>query len=446
MNNNDIIIMSSQELSRLEIIQRVVRRELTQVRAAEALGLTDRWVRKLVRDYNRYGVVALVSKRRGKLSNRAYPGELKTKVLNLVKENYYDFGPTLACEKLLEKHDIKIHQTTLRGWMISDGVFRSKRRKTVKIHQSRERRACFGELVQIDGSHHDWFEGRREKCCLIVFIDDATNLVYCRFEESETTLGYMRATKDYVETYGKPVCFYSDKHTIFKSPDNALKPNETQFQRACTELGITTICANTPQAKGRVERVNGTLQDRLVKELRLNSINTLEKANEFLPQFLTKFNQKFIKPPKSEQNLHSTNTLTDTQLDYVLSIRTHRTLTKNLEFNFNNNICQLTTKTKGYRLKKAQITITENTNHEMKVFYKNKQFEFTVIDKDLRTRVTDNKNIDKIFEIKPPRKYHTPSPNHPWRTTNHTILKAPKVSQIKRKFLNLNKPDLSKSH
>ncbi len=446
MNIIELYTMSSQELSKKEVLDRIIKRELTQVKAAQLLGYTTRHISYLLNGYKKYGVIFLISKKRGKPSNRAKPKGFKDNVLGIVSENYSDFGPTLAAEKLEERHNIKINHSTLRGWMIEAGIFNNKNRKATKIHQSRERRDCFGELVQIDGSHHDWFEGRREKCCLIVFVDDATNLVYCRFEESETTLGYMRATKDYVETYGKPRCFYSDKHTIFKSPDNALKPNETQFQRACTELGITTICANTPQAKGRVERVNGTLQDRLVKELRLNDINTLEKANEFLPQFLTKFNQKFIKPPKSEQNLHSTNTLTDAQLDYVLSIRKHRTLTKNLEFNFNNNICQLTTKTKGYRLKRAQITVAENTDHEMKVFFKNKPFEFTVIDKDLRTRITDNKNIDKIFEIKPPRKYHIPSPNHPWRTTNHAILKAPKVSQIKRKFLNPNKPDLSKSH
>ena len=269
-----LVSMSDKELKRLSVLQEICDQRITQSQAAQLLHISERQIRRLLQKYKAQGPVALAHAGRGQTSNSRLPEEIRLKCLNLVAEQFHGFGPTLAHEKLTTVHGFDLSVETLRSWMIAADLWIPRSKRLKRPYQPRYNRDCFGELIQIDGSHHDWFEGRREKCCLIVFIDDATNLVYCRIEESETTLGYMRATKDYVETYGKPVCFYSDKHTIFKSPDSALKPNETQFQRACTELGITTICANTPQAKGRVERVNGTLQDRLVKELRLNNIYT----------------------------------------------------------------------------------------------------------------------------------------------------------------------------
>ncbi len=199
MIHNVIYNMSSKELSRRDIIIRVDRKELTQLTAAAMLNIGDRRVREILAEYRKYGDIAFVSKKRGKPSNRALPEEFRNKAISLVKQNYYDFGPTFAAEKLAENHNIKVHNTTLRCWMIEDNIFRTKRRKPTKIHQSRERRDCVGELIQIDGSHHAWFEGRADKCCLLVFIDDATSaLMYCRFEKSETSQGYFRATKDYM--------------------------------------------------------------------------------------------------------------------------------------------------------------------------------------------------------------------------------------------------------
>jgi hypothetical protein len=443
MNIIELYTMSSQELSKKEILNRIIKRELTQVKAAELLGFTTRHISYLLHGYKRHGVTFLISKKRGRISNRAKPKEFKDNIIGIVKDNYHDFGPTLASEKLLERHNIKIHHSTLRKWMIIDGVYNNKSRKTAKIHQSRERRDCFGELVQIDGSHHDWFEGRADKCCLIVFIDDATGLTYCRFEKTETTLGYMRAAKDYFATYGKPEAFYSDKHSIFKVNMPTVNPGETQFQRGCREINIELICAGSPQAKGRVERVNATLQDRLVKELRLQGVSSIEDANKFLPEFLIKFNQKFTKEPKSSQDVHRKINISDEQLDYILSYQEQRTLSKNLQFNFNHNICQITTKTKGYRLKQSKITVIQNTNHEIKLFQNNKQYKFKIIDKDLKTRVTDNKNINNILKIKVKRKPNKPGPNHPWK--KYKLLKTPKVSQVVRRSLNNLKPEISKS-
>lgn len=444
MSIMELYTMSSQELDRKSVLDKVINREISQVTAASILNLTDRHIRLLLKNYKKDGADALISKRRGKTSNRAKPKEFRDNVLNIVTEKYSDFGPTFASEKLLENHNIKIYHGTLRSWMIEDGIFNNKNRKETKIHQSRERREYFGELVQIDGSHHDWFEGRADNCCLLVFIDDATGLMYCRFEESETTFGYFRAVKDYIDNYGKPVAFYSDKHSIFRVNQESTKPAQTQFQRAMSELNIQLICANSPQAKGRVERANKTLQDRLVKELRLKNISSIAEANEYLPEFIQKYNQKFIKEPRSNVDAHREINITNQQLDFILSKRTTRKVSKNLEFNFNNNICQITTKTKGYRLRQSAITISENTNNEIKLSYKNKKYEFKIISKDLKTKVTNNKNINNIFCIKSKKKPYKPPKDSYYRKSMNKFFNKPKVSQLKRISVNNTKPDISK--
>ena len=428
MIHNVIYNMSSKELSRRDIIIRVDRKELTQLTAAAMLNIGDRRVREILAEYRKYGDIAFVSKKRGKPSNRALPEEFRNKAISLVKQNYYDFGPTFAAEKLAENHNIKVHNTTLRCWMIEDNIFRTKRRKPTKIHQSRERRDCVGELIQIDGSHHAWFEGRADKCCLLVFIDDATSaLMYCRFEKSETSQGYFRATKDYINTYGKPLEFYSDRAGIFKVNHKCAEPNKTQFQRAMGQLNIKLTYAYSPQAKGRVERANKTLQDRLIKEMRLRGINNIDDANKYLPEFISKYNEKFAKLPKDETNIHRQVDLTTEQLEDILSIRTTLKLSKNLEFSFNNKIYQITDKIKGYRLRKAVVTILENTDNQTKILYKNIKCAFRVLNKNLKTNGTDNKNITKKINYKRAKqlkKYHLP------------IVNIPIVSLLKRNSLN----------
>ena len=202
---------------------------------------------------------------------------------DLIRERYHDFGPTLAREKLIELHQITVGKETLRQWMTEAGIWTSRRERKQRIYQPRARRDCLGELVQIDGSHHWWFENRGPKCALLVYIDDATGkLLHLRFAPSENTFDYLQATKTYLEEWGKPIAFYSDKHGVFRSTHASEKDRTTgltQFGRALYELNIDIICANTPQAKGRVERANRTLQDRLVKELRLRGISTLDDAN-----------------------------------------------------------------------------------------------------------------------------------------------------------------------
>ena len=262
--------MSKKELDRVAIMDRIAERRLRQTEAAEMLGLSPRQVGRLFRAYRREGAGALASKKRGRTSNRKHPESLKQRALALVRSHYHDFGPTLAREKLAERHDLDVAVETLRLWMTEAGIWVPRSQRAKRSYQPRERRACFGELVQIDGSKHAWFEDRAEVCALLVYIDDATGtLMELRFARSEATFDYFEATRSYLIRYGKPVAFYSDRHSIFhvNARDKARRgAGLSQFGRALVELNIDIICANSPQAKGRVERANATLQDRLVKE------------------------------------------------------------------------------------------------------------------------------------------------------------------------------------
>ncbi|MCL1125996.1 ISNCY family transposase [Shewanella surugensis] len=302
-----LITMSENELHRIGVIKEVCNKQLTQMAAASNLGLTRRHIQRLVNQFRQDGDVGLVSKRRGVPSNRRFLPEFRERVLTLVKQKYADFKPTFACEKLAELHGIKLSSETLRQWLITEGLWRVRKRKQKKIYQPRYRRECYGDLVQIDGSHHDWFEGRSAKCCLLVFIDDATSsLMSLRFCESESSYDYMNITREYIDNYGKPTAFYSDKHSVFKvnSPSRKSSKQMTQYGRILYELNIELICANSSQAKGRVERANRTLQDRLIKEMRLAGINTIEEANAWLPEFMADFNRRFACSAYSSQDAH----------------------------------------------------------------------------------------------------------------------------------------------
>jgi len=294
------ITMSHKELDRLEIIQAVAGKQLKQLEAARRLGLSVRQVKRLVQRYRDEGAAGLVSRRRGRRANNALADGVRQAVLALVRKHYADFGPTLACEKLAERHGHLLSVETLRQWMIADGLWAPKRRRQARIHPRRPRRPCLGELVQIDGSPHDWFEGRGPRCTLIVFIDDATGrLMALRFAPAETTQAYMETLAQHLEQHGRPVALYSDKHSIFRVNRPDREGELTQFSRALKTLDIAPIHANSPQAKGRVERANQTLQDRLVKELRLRGIDDIDAANDFLPAFMADYNARFAVAPQT---------------------------------------------------------------------------------------------------------------------------------------------------
>ena len=293
MDDTGCLTMSAKELNRLEILGRVLERRLTQTQAAQQLGLSVRQVERLCRKLRVEGPRGLVSQKRGRVSNRRLPSELRERTLLLVQSCYSDFGPTLAAEKLRECHGVIVSVETLRRWMIDAEFWLPRSQRGRRVHQPRHRRSCVGELIQIDGCDHAWFEDRSPKCTLLVYVDDATSrLMELRFVASESTFDYFAATRSYLERHGKPVTFYSDQATVFRATASEARKEggSAQFGRALSELNIDIVCANTPQAKGRVERAHLTLQDRLVKELRLRGISTPEAANAYAPEFMAAYN------------------------------------------------------------------------------------------------------------------------------------------------------------
>lgn len=301
------ITMTMREADRLKTIQAVVDRMLRVGQAAQRLGMSRRQIERLVGRYLDDGPSGLVSRKRGRPSNNQLGPGIAERAITLIRERYADFGPTLATEKLLECHGVVLSKETVRALMVATGLWTPRRQRAPKIHQPRNRRSCLGELIQIDGSDHAWFEDRALACTLLVFIDDATSrLMQLHFVPTESAFAYFEATRSYLEQHGKPVAFYSDKASIFRAVQTSTDfgRGATQYGRALFELNIDIMCANTSQAKGRVERANLTLQDRLVKELRLRGINTREAANAFAPHFIADFNTRFAKPARRDFDAH----------------------------------------------------------------------------------------------------------------------------------------------
>jgi transposase len=412
--------MSTKEITQLEAMQRIKDKRLTQKEAASLLGLSVRQIKRLYRAYKAKGAKGLVSKRRGKPSNRRLDAGVAQQALDLIQEKYADFGPTLAHEKLTEVEGLSLSRESVRKIMIVEGVWKPKHAKHPPTHQMRERRACFGELVQIDGSEHAWFEERGPKCTLLVYIDDATGrLVELWFVPHESFFAYCEASRHYFERYGKPVAFYSDKHGVFRvnnEQTTGLGSGLTQFGRAMQELDIQIICANTPQAKGRVERVNQTLQDRLVKELRLRGISDMDSANAFLPEYCQIFNAHFAVSPRSSHDAHRPLLKTE-NLDIILTHQKTGTLSKNLTVQSNKIIYQIQSDRPDYTLRKAKFTVCENAKGEVTILYKNKPLPYTIYHNPPRqAEVVDTKTINHHLKSPTP-----PVPDHPWRQYGHHL-------------------------
>jgi hypothetical protein len=296
--------------------------------------------------------------------------------------------------------------------MIAEDLWKPRKAKKVVTHQLRERRACFGELIQIDGSPHDWFEGRAEPCVLLVFIDDATGkVVELRFVDSESFFSYAQAAEDYFKRCGKPVAFYSDKHGIFRVnlPSVGSRDALTQFGRAMQELEIQIICANTPQAKGRVERVNQTLQDRLVKEMRLRGISNMTDGNAYLPEFMADFNQRFAIEPRSSVDAHRPLTAKD-DLARILTWQETRTLSKNLTIQFEKVVYQIQTQRPTYSMRQAIVTVCKDAQQNLTLLYKGKSLPYTIFHTQAnQSEVVASKNVNQVLLP------HKPALNHPWR-------------------------------
>jgi hypothetical protein len=357
------LTLSMKELERLQVMTRLAERCLTRRRAAALLRLSERQVRRLYRAFVQDGAAGLVSRRRGRPSARRLPVATRERALTLIRERYADFGPTFAHQKLTEEHALVLSVETLRGWMSAAGLWVPRAQRARRSYPPRPRRACVGELIQIDGSEHAWFEDRGPRCTLLVYVDDATSrLMELCFAQSESTFDYFHATRRYLERHGKPMAFYSDRLSVFhvQARDHAQGgPGLSQFGRALRALNIDSICAQSPQAKGRVERANGTLQDRLVKELRLQRLSTPAAAEPFLPGFMADYNRRFATPPRIAHDAHRP-LLPGDDLPQIFTLQESRRITTQLTVNYKRGLYVLEDSVANRRLRGATALVSED--------------------------------------------------------------------------------------
>ena len=380
-----VLTMSHAELDRFGVITRVLERRLKQREAARILELGMRQVQRLCAAVAREGADGLISRKRGRPSSRRFPEEFRRAIVTLISAHYADFGPTLACEKLRERHGISVSNESVRKLMIKAGLWRTRAQRQPKIQQPRLRRPCFGELIQIDGCEHRWFEQRAPACVLLVFIDDATGqLVGTRFCESESTFEYMVITKAYLFEHGKPVAFYSDKHSVFRVNKAGATRGEgiTQFGRALHDLNIESICANSAPAKGRVERANSTLQDRLVKELRLAGISSIADGNVFLERFRHDYNTRFARTPASDHDAHRELQKAErARLDDIFCWQESRAVTRALTLQYDKVVYLIKPGPDTNAAAGRHVTVFDYPDGRLKIRFEGRELPYTVFDR-----------------------------------------------------------------
>jgi len=408
MAGKDIIMANQRELKRLHVVQKVIEGSLRQTEAAELLSLSIRQTGRIVKRVREEGPHGVVHRSRGRESNRKHPEELKDQVIELYRQSYAGFGPTLAQEKLFERDGIRISDETLRLWLIEAELWK-KKRKGRQHRQWRPRKERYGQMIQVDGSHHDWFEGRGPDCVLMGYIDDATCKVYGRFYEYEGTIPAMDSFRRYIRKNGLPMSLYMDKHTTYKATGKPTVEDElngtvpmSEFGRALKELGVQLIHAHSPQAKGRVERLFGTLQDRLVKEMRLRGISSIAEANEFLKEYLPIYNRRFGKKATEAENLHR-QVSKGLNLDRVLCIKTERTLKNDFTIAHERKLYQI-----EEAVKTRKLMVEEYTNGSMAIWCKEQKVKFRQI-------VVKPAKLPKPLPELKRRKASTPAKDHPWR-------------------------------
>ncbi len=395
----EVVQMSLKEADRYAVIQQVIERTMGQSDAALWLNISIRQVKRLTRAVRLDGAQGAVSKRWGVASNRRIAPAVQDRFVGLVGDHYADFGPTLACEYLAAQHGYTGSAETLRGWMMDAGLWKAKRSRVRRIHSPRERRSRLGELVQIDGSPHAWFEERSGKCCLIAFIDDATGaLLQACFYPVESTNAYLHSLQSYVASHGRPLALYSDRHSIFTKHDPE-DPVPTQFERAVGELNIESILAYSPQAKGRVERAFQTLQDRLVKALRLAKISTIEAANAWLPSYLAKHNARFVRLAADDANAHRAFDGDAQTLARICAHHYERVLSKTLTCQFKGRMLVLLTQPDQprYALRAQPVKVMEHLDGRLELLWGAEALPFKTFERHQHlsaSRVADDKLLN----------------------------------------------------
>ena len=410
--NKDILMIKGKELKRLEIIRKVLDQGINQQEAAEVLRLSDRQVRRIVKRVREEGARGVIHRWRGKEGRHRIAEKIKRKVIETYRRVYEGFGPTLACEKLRERDKIKVCDETLRLWLIEEGLWQVRRQKEIKKRQWRARKDHLGEMVQMDGSHHDWLEGRGPQLVLMGYIDDAKGRVHAKFYEYEGTRPAMESLKGYIQKHGIPMSIYLDKHSTYKNnqkykyTDWPFRDKEelTQFARACKQLGIELIYADSPQAKGRVERLFKTLQDRLVKEMRLEGIKTLKEANDFLRRYLPKFNKKFNVAAKEPGDYHRSAEGID--LDDILSIQTEHVLRNDRTVMHQKQLYQVQDRTRA-----RKVVVHEYLNGRKVIKHGSRRLSYKFIDQrpqEVVVRKIKHRFRKPVAQSSPWRKFRLP--------------------------------------
>lgn len=395
-----LLTMSMKELSRLTAIRQLEEKKITVEECSELMGIGTRQTYRILKKIKEEGIRGIIHKLRGRKSNRGHPEKLKKEVVKIYRQQYSDYGPTLFSEELVKSHNISLNHETVRKWLRAEAITTSMRKKRPH-RKKRERRSCFGELLQFDGSHHDWFEGRGAECCLINCVDDSTGKVYLKFAVSENTQDVLLTLWEYVNKHGIPRSIYTDKFSVYKGEGNL-----TDFGRAMKELKIETIFAHSPQAKGRVERVNRTLQDRLVKALRRKGISNIAEANEFLQKmFIEDYNSKFavnLEVPDAHR------ITTGYDLKNIFCYKTSRQVRNDYTINLSGGYIQLLKGSSPLPLPKQNVTICKWLNGQMHIYFNGQEINFTHL---------DNKPAKKGYKI-----HHLPI-DHPWRKQNQKLNK-----------------------
>lgn len=415
-----VLTMSAAEISRFDTLMRLDRGEIRVTDAMALLNLERRQIYRLLERLRQDGAPGLISRKRGRPSNRRYGEAFRYQVVGLVREHYSGFGPTLAREYLAERHGLRVSCETLRQMMIAAGLWKDREARRPRPYQPRYRRDCRGELIQVDGSKHWWFEDRGPQCTLLVYIDDASSeLMHLEMVESESTFSYMRATRIYIERHGKPVALYSDKHSAFRNNTaSANGDGMTHLGRALHALNIEIICANSPQAKGRVERANGTLQDRLVKAMRLEGISTIDQANAFLPSYMARHNRQFAKAPFDPRDLHRPLAPHE-NIEAEMVWREERTVTASLTLHYNKAMFILEPTAAASKLARKRVQVCEFPDGRIEIRHEERALPYRVFDKMRQVNqaaIVDNKHLDAALAMA--RLIQETTPHHRKRNNN----------------------------
>jgi transposase len=395
---NGVLTLSKKEIDRLMILAQIEENKISVLEASDILELSQRQIYRILRRIKTEGSKGIIHKLRGRKSNRGYPEELKEKIIRIYRKQYSDYGPTLYSEMLTEYHNISLNRETVRSWLREKSITTSQRKKRPH-RRKRERRSCYGELLQFDGSYHDWFEGRGSECCLINCVDDATGRVYLRFALSENTQDVLMTMWEYIKNNGIPRSIYTDRASVYYAEGKL-----TDFGRAMKELSVEIIFAKSPQAKGRVERFNRTLQDRLIKALRREGISNIAEANKYLQKnFIKEFNKRFavqLEVPDVHRSAKGY------KLQEIFCFKTCRQVRNDYTINLSGGYIQLLKGTSPLPRPKQDVTVSKWLNAQMHIYFNGQELNFTEL---------DAKPDKKGYKINKPPK------DHPWRKMNQKL-------------------------